>query len=306
MQPLLADLAHVVDQVRLGAALARHLDEPYGVGGVARADHQQQIAARRHLLDGGLAVGGGVADVVGARSHDGGEALAQPREDRARFVHCERGLRDVGDALRVLDLEAVDVLGALHEHDPLGRLAHRAFDLLVTVVADEHDRVALLREAHRLAVHLRDQRAGRVDRVQAALARARAHARSDAVRGEHAHGSLGHLRVLLDEDRAALVQLLDHVPVVDDLLAHVHGRAVDAQRVFDRLNRPVDPRAVAAWRRQHELLYGVPHSRHCSWQPGTLSGDGPATPRPPDRRRRVLPAPGGAGVAHAHRRRHDR
>ena len=46
LQPLLADLAGVVDQVRLGAAVARDLDQAHRVGGVARADHEQQVAAR--------------------------------------------------------------------------------------------------------------------------------------------------------------------------------------------------------------------------------------------------------------------
>ncbi len=101
----------------------------------------------RHLLDGGLAVGGGVADVVGARAGDAREALAQARDDRARFVDREGRLRDVGDPLGVLDLQGIDVLLALHQHDALRRLAHRAFDLLVALVADEHDRVALLGEA---------------------------------------------------------------------------------------------------------------------------------------------------------------
>src|SRR3989440_1585541 len=49
------------------------LDEPVRIGGVARADDQHQIALLGHLLDGRLAVGGGVADVVGAGSDDVGE-----------------------------------------------------------------------------------------------------------------------------------------------------------------------------------------------------------------------------------------
>ena len=51
---------------------------------------------------------------------------------------------------------------------------------------------------------------------------------------------------LLDEDGAALAQLLDHVLVVDDLLAHVHRRAVELERALDRLHRAVDAGAVAA------------------------------------------------------------
>ena len=54
--------------------------------------------------------------------------------------------------------------------------------------------------------------------------------RRDAVGGEDGHRALGDRVVeLLDEDRAALAQLLDDVLVVDDLLAHVDRRAVAAR-----------------------------------------------------------------------------
>ncbi len=64
LQPLLVDLGVVVDQVRGGAVFARDLDQAVGVGGVGRADHQDQVALAGQLLDGDLAVGGRVTDVV--------------------------------------------------------------------------------------------------------------------------------------------------------------------------------------------------------------------------------------------------
>jgi hypothetical protein len=68
---------------------------------------------------------------------------------------------------------------------------------------------------------------------------------------------LGHLRLLLDEDRPAVAELLDHVLVVDDLLAHVDGRSVQLECALDGLDGPVDARAVAARRREQQLLgYG--------------------------------------------------
>ena len=110
-----------------------------------------------------------------------GELLAQAVDDRARLVDRQRGLGDVGDAVGVGDLERVDVGLGLDEHDVLGRLAHRALDLLVAGVADEDDRVALGGELHRLAVDLGDQRAGRVDRAQAAALGVGVDGRRDAV-----------------------------------------------------------------------------------------------------------------------------
>ena len=66
------------------------------------------------------------------------------------------------------ELQAVDVLGRLDQHDRLGRFAHRADHFVVPFVADQHDRVALLGVADRLQVDLGDQRAGGVDGLAAA------------------------------------------------------------------------------------------------------------------------------------------
>ena len=83
------------------------------------------------------------------------------------------------------------------------------------------------------------------------------------MRREHADGPLGDFGVLLDEDRAALGELLHDVLVVHDLLAHVHGLAVQSQRLFDRLHGAVHAGAVAARRREDQLLDLVRHGRHC-------------------------------------------
>ena len=77
--------------------------------------------------------------------------------------------------------------------------------------------------------------------------------------GEHAHRPLGHFGVLLHEDRPALAQRLHDVLVVDDLLADVDRRAVDLQGPFDRLDRPVDARAIATGGCQQQLLDRVRH-----------------------------------------------
>ena len=79
----------------------------------------------------------------------------------------------------------------------------------------------------------------------------------DAVSGEHRDGARGDLLVeLLDEDRAPLAKLLDHVLVVDDLLADVDRRAVQLEGALDRLHGPVDPGAVTAGRGEKQLLDG--------------------------------------------------
>ena len=79
--------------------------------------------------------------------------------------------------------------------------------------------------------------------------------------GEDDRLALRHLGLLLDEDRAALAQLLDHVLVVDDLLAHVHRRPVELERALDGLHGAVDARAVAARRGEQQLFGSGGHRR---------------------------------------------
>ena len=68
------------------------------------------------------------------------------------------------------------------------------------------------------------------------------HRRRDAVRREDDRLALRHLVLVVDEDRAARLEVAHDVEVVDDLLAHVDGRPVQLERALDRLDRPLDAR----------------------------------------------------------------
>ena len=72
------------------------------------------------------------------------------------------------------------------------------------------------------------------------------HGRGDAVRRVDDGRAGGHLRLLVDEDRAARLEIADDVDVVDDLLADVDRRAVVLERLLDRLDGALDTGAVAA------------------------------------------------------------
>ena len=211
---------------------ARDLDEPVRVGRVARAD--RRAAGRccaEHLLDGPLAVGRRVADVFLLRRLDLREAPAQHRDDLGRLVDGQRRLRDVGERRVRRELERLGVVDVLDEH-----VASGASPIVPTTsswpcVADQHDRVAVGRVAPRLHVHLRDERARRVDRVLAALAAARSCTAGATPWAEKTTvAPRGHLGLVLDEDRAPRLEVAHDVRVVDDLLADVDGRAVEVER----------------------------------------------------------------------------
>ncbi len=258
-----SDLGVVVDQVRGGAVLACDLDQAVGVRGVRRPDHEDQVTLAGELLDGDLAVGRRVTDVVGLGADDRREPRPQGGDDLRRLVDREGRLGDEGDPVGIGHLEALDLVDGLDEDDVRRRLAGGPFDLLVALVADQDDRVAVGGEAPGLDVDLGHQRAGGVDRAQPAGGGIVVDRRGDAVGGEDDHLALRDLGLLLDEDRAPRGELLDHVLVVDDLLADVDRRPVQLERALDRLDGAVDPGAVAAGRgEQDPARAGYRHRRH--------------------------------------------
>ena len=96
-------------------------------------------------------------------------------------------------------------------------------------------------------VDLGDERTGRVEHEDVARGGVLAHALRHAMRGEdHRPVRIGNLVELLDEDRALRLQALDDVAVVDDLVAHIDGRAEALQRLLDDLDGALDAGAEAA------------------------------------------------------------
>jgi 4-hydroxy-3-methylbut-2-enyl diphosphate reductase len=100
--------------------------------------------------------------------------------------------------------------------------------------------------ARDLQVHLRHQRAGRVEHLQRAARGFRAHRLRHAVRGEDHRRAIRHFVQFLDEHRAALAQVVDHELVVHDFVAHVDRRAEGFDRALHDLDRAIDAGAETA------------------------------------------------------------
>ena len=175
------------------------------------------------------------------------------------LVDGERRLGDVGELRVPRQIERLDLLHRLHENRRLGGLAHRPHDLLVALVTDEDHGVALVRVAARLDVHLRHERADGIDDVVRECRGVREDGRRDAVGRVHDCRSGRDLGLLLDEDRPPCLEIADDVDVVDDLLAHVDGRAVVLECTLDRLDGAFDAGAVPT-RRGEEDTFDHAHS----------------------------------------------
>ena len=252
-QQLRLDVLRALDQLCAAAGALGDLDQAARIGGVLRPDDEDQLAVARDRAHRVLAVLGRVADVLGGRDDERGEALAQRVDDLGGLVDGERCLCQHGHRVGVLQVDLAGLRDAGDHARVGGRLADRALDLLVVGMADQHDLVVARCEAPGLGVDLGDQRAGRVDHVEPALERVATDRRGDAVGGEDHRRSGRDLVDVVDEHRAARLQLADDVGVVDDLLAHIHRGAALLQRALDDLDRPRHPGAGGARGRQREL-----------------------------------------------------
>ena len=262
-QPGLRHPRRVIDQIgSLGSRVKRHLHQPHRVRRVARADHDDQVRVSGDLLDRGLPVLGGVADVVAGRVEELREALPQRGYGLAGLIHRQGRLREPCHLRRVPHLDALAAGRAVHQVDAGGSLAGGADDLLVPFMPDEQDVVILRGKAPGLVVNLGDQRAGGVDGAQAAVCCLLMHLRRYPVRGKNHHRALRDFLGLLHEDRAALLQRPDHMGVMHDLLADVHRSPESLQRHLDRLDSPVDPGAVTAGLREQDTSGRHGHDTH--------------------------------------------
>ena len=222
---------------------------------VRRTDHDQRIDHRRHLLDRELAVGGGVADVFLVRPVDVRKTRLEQRDDLRGVVDRQRRLGHEGEVVRILRHERLGVFRGLDQRHRAGRqLADRADHLGVVGMPDQQDFATALEMDRGLAVHLRHQRAGRVQREEIAGAGIRRNRFGNPMGRKHHRGVgiVGDFGQFLDEDRALGLQAVDHVPVMHDLVADVDGGAIDGERPLDGIDGPHYPGAEATGRTKHD------------------------------------------------------
>lgn len=223
------NLGRFVDQISRGAHTLGQLPQAVGVGTVGGTDNQHQVAVTGQLLDGILAVLGGVADVVFAGAFDFREFGAQGVDHPGGVVHGEGGLGDVGEAAGVFDFQLLYVGLVFHQVDIAAVaavvLAHGAFYFRVAVVADEDALASVAAVAHDFQVHFGDQRAGGVEYFQASAGGFVLYGLGYAVGAEDHQLVVWHFMQFVDKDRPAVAEVVDDEFVVDDFVAYVDGGA---------------------------------------------------------------------------------
>src|SRR6478752_5250970 len=100
-------------------------------------------------------------------------------------------------------------------------------------VPDQQDLQVISGKPAGLMVHLGNQWAGRINRLEAAVLRLLLDGWRHAMCREDHSRALRDLVQLCDEDGTTLLQLFDDMAVVHDLLAHVDRRSVPLQRLLN-------------------------------------------------------------------------
>ena len=155
-------------------------------------------------------------------------------------------MRHVRERCIERQIELRDIGLALHEQNGAGNLTDRAFHFRVTGMADQDQRAARRDVLAALHMNLRDERAGGVEHVEVAFLGGAFYGLGHAVGAENRHGAFWHFVELFHETRALVAQVFDHVTVVDDLMAHVDGRAVFLQCAINDFDSADNPRTKAA------------------------------------------------------------
>ena len=126
-------------------------------------------------------------------------------------------------------------------------------------MADQHHLQPMLHMTDDLAVHLGYQRAGGIDHPQPHRAPFAHHRAAHPMGGEDRYRPLGHLMQFIDKHRAHGAQAIDHMAVMDDLVANIDRRAEPRQRLLHDRNRPIHTGAEAARTGQHNALGAFRH-----------------------------------------------
>ena len=190
--------AGALDQPRGHADPLGDFGEAQRIAAVGRADDQHPLAPRGDRLDRVLAVGRGVANILAARRADRGEAsiAARRRSPRCRrptsvvWVRNERFSGSATSSAATSSSVSTSVI------EPSGTWPKVPITSGWPRMADEQDVAPGLDQPLRLAVDLGDQRAGGVEKIEAALAG------RGGDRFGHAMGRKYHRPAVGDLDRA--------------------------------------------------------------------------------------------------------
>ena len=125
----------------------------------------------------------------------------------------------------------------------------------MAAVANHDELIPFTGKLGNLDMHLGHQGTGGIEYAESPAIGLFAQRLAHAMRAEHQRSPGRHLIERLDKNGPTGTQIAHHMGVVHDLVAHIDGAAELGQRMLDDVDRPIDARAKAAWRRQHDFAF---------------------------------------------------
>lgn len=247
IEPVQVEIGCPLDQHGSCAFALRHLDEPDRIGGIGRAEYEYGIRLCGQGFYRGLPVGSRITDVLAPRRRDVRKTLAQGVDHLRRVIDRQGGLRQEGERIGVGWAYPRHVFHRLDQRDSaLRNLSQGSDHFGVAAMADEQDMPSVLDQSLGLTMHLRHERAGRIDIIEPAILGVTHHDFRHAMRGEDDGAPVGHLLEFLHEDGALSAQGIDHEAIMDDLMPDIDRSAIFLERQLHDPDRAVDTRAKAA------------------------------------------------------------
>jgi hypothetical protein len=97
------------------------------------------------------------------------------------------------------------------------------------------------------------QGTGGIENLQASALGLVLYRPGDAVRTEDHDRIIWHLGQLIDEYRAACAQIIDHMTVMHDFVAHIDRATEDFQRSINDVDRPINTGTKTPWIGEYDV-----------------------------------------------------
>ncbi|KFJ05792.1 hypothetical protein BITS_1796 [Bifidobacterium tsurumiense] len=125
-------------------------------------------------------------------------------------------------------MQGIHIILMLDEMHMLRRFPDHANRLIMPTMADVHDFVSVTYKTQDFSMHLADQGARRIHDIHPASARLFLNGRRDAMSGKHHRNPrlnriIRYLIQLVYEHRTLACELIDNMPIMNDLPAHIYG-----------------------------------------------------------------------------------
>ena len=151
------------------------------------------------------------------------ESLPKSSDNSVGVIDRQSGLCKVGKFGLWSELQLVDIVFCFDEHDRLRCFAHRADYFIVSIMSDQHNRVARFSKPNGFHVHFCDEWACGIYGEKLSGSCVVAYLWRDAVGREQEVRTFGYLIQVVHEYGSFFLERLHNVFVMDNFVKHVDG-----------------------------------------------------------------------------------